>query len=288
VRRFQVSALLIDREVMLTKSPNPKMDVQLAELCWHHVWETPMFNSSSVLVLLLSCLISGADAADASNSVDKIFVEETGVGRPIITRWTSDLRVGICGNVGSLTRHYDSGGTDTNATYAEYGAWLSYTRTVSNAWPNWRWEGYLTGQQAAITGDQQDGKMTSWLGGLGLGYSPDLLSAWDGHLQTEIKPFVGVGRSSYRNDFSATSGAYTYNSQVDASGTAIEYGLSLSLLWIFSSGWEVATQIGYVEKRTALSGTTTSETSGISSSGPFETHDQLKGVRYGLFFARRF
>ena len=250
-----------------------------------------MFNPPCVLVFLLGGMVSRTMAADLplADSVGGITVEEIGASRPVITRSTSDLRAGFCGNIGTFTRRYDAGGTDTSqSTYAEYGAWLSYTRSFGDTWPHWRWEGYLSGLQASITDSQNDGKMTSWLGGVGLGYSPDWLSAWDGHLQTEILPFVGVGRATYRNDFSATSGAYQYNSQVEASGLAVEYGISANMMWIFSSGWEIATQIGYVEKRATLSGSTSSVTSGITSQGPFESHDELKGIRYGIFIGRRF
>lgn len=251
-----------------------------------------MSHSILLAALLLVGVAGGAVTAvamgDDVSTSPTVTIEEEGSDRAVVTRSTSDIRCGLCGNSGSISRTYGAGGADDGGTtYGEYGAWLSFTRSFSVTLPRLRWEAYVTGLHATIQDESSDGTLNSWLGGLGIGYAPDLLSAWDGHLQAEVMPFVGLGRTRYHNTFTSTISGRTYDSRAEGQGPAIEYGLKVNLMWIFASGVELAAQIGYVEKRTALSGETTSVVDGAVLNGPFEAHDVLRGVRYGLFLGYR-
>lgn len=243
------------------------------------------------LLVCVACAHAADQAlmgTDSGANVSANALVEEGSSRPVITHSTSDIRAGVCGNIGTMTRSYTSGGTESgNSSYAEYGGWLSYTHTLKDTWPSWRWEVHALTSTASIQGNNAEGSMRSWMGGCGLGYAPNFLSGWDGHLQMELMPFIGAGAVRYKNTFSQTTGGNMYRSDITSTGTAFDVGLKLNILWILSSGWEFAGQIGYVEKHASHSGDIRSETSGIVLTGPFEATDTLRGLCYGLFVGYR-
>lgn len=210
----------------------------------------------------------------------------------------SDVRVGYGVQVGSSHRSEDS---DSAASahvlgrLVEQSIGVTYVRDLSGAQRalsggfTWRLAAGIVASRASVENSHGSGAVKTVMVELGAGPAWAVMESSESRLEWELVPFVGVGRSTYDDDYLSSKAGISGPTSIAAAGASGEYGLMVNAVCYWSSGWGVAAQAGVVQRLSRLHGDSTTEWSnGTVAHDDFASKDTLTGARFGLSVAKRF